>query len=380
MATLALTRGQPLLEALVVSTLLPVEAFGTWSWALILWGLAVSLTHFGLPAATLRYSALPGLDKAQLLGYVLYQSRWSLLAATSLYGILSWTIPWGVRRLCWFLFPLLWTQQIGEILRSFLRGQYINAAVARWQGAYSLLTLASLSVGAALGGLSGAIWGKALQAVWQVILAIWLLPLPRPVRARPIAGFWRFAWRAYWGNLAHDLLFYLPGALLGWRVRNPIPVAYWRWATLIPLNLRQLATYFILYLYPKWVADPAPARVLYQRYRPYVWLGSLAVYGAGALWVFLWDFFPGEAYAPAKGPYLLATGVGFLWSTEAVLLPNLLSAKGDIGAYTQSYLLGFLVAVSILGWAGTNLYLYLIGLGLAGLVSAAVSLYRLRRH
>lgn len=377
---LGLTRGQPLLEAFIVSAFLSVEAFGAWSWAIILWGLTISLTHFGVPAAVLRYSALPEVEKGALFWHALSQIRWPMLFSTALLGGLSWTTPPSVRWLCWCLIPLSWTQHAGEVVRSFFRGQYANLAVARWQIGYSLLTLISLAVGTYLGGLVGAIVGKALQAVWQAALALWLLPLPRQPSAFKVEGFGRFAWRAYWGNLAHDLLFYLPGALLGWRVRDPIPIAYWRWATLLPLNLRQIAAYFVLYLYPKWAADSAPAKVLYRQHRAYIWLGTLALYGVGILWLPLWDLFPGPTYTPAKGPYLFALAVGLIWSTEALLLPNLLSAKGNIAAYARSYVGGLFAAVPTFWVAGGNLYLYLGGLGLAGLASAAIGFYYLRRH
>ncbi len=161
-----------------------------------------------------------------------------------------------------------------------------------------------------------------------------------------------------------------PGWLLGWRSQSPTLLAHWRWATLLPLNLRQIAGQVVLYLYPRWVQSSLPPHRVYRLYRLRLWVGIGAFYAVAALWVFIWDWFPGPAYREARLPYLLALLVSLFWSVEANLLPNLLSARGYIHNYRGAYLAGALSACVIYLMAGSNLYLYLLGLGMAGLVSA----------
>jgi len=377
-AAFLLSRGQPFLEALLLSALLSVSDFGIWSWAVGLWAGTVAFTHFGVPAATFRYAALPEVDPSVLFWQALRETRYSLLVGSlSLLG-LALTVPAPVQKTTLFFLPALLSQLLSEVMRSYFRGRYENFPLALWQGTYSLLGLLLVGGGAWWGGLSGATWGKAVQGLVPILLAPVFLPVPPYRRSPALPGFWRFAREAYLGNLALEVIFFLPTWLLGWRSRDPVLLAYWRWATLLPLNLRQIAAQVVLYLYPRWVPSSLPLYRLYQLYRFRLWLGIGAFYVVASLWVFMWDWFPGPAYREARLPYLLALLVSLFWSVEANLLPNLLSARGYIHHYRGAYLAGALSASVIYLMAGSNLYLYLLGLGMAGLVSALYAYGKIR--
>jgi hypothetical protein len=228
-------------------------------------------------------------------------------------------------------------------------------------------------------GLTGAAWSKVLSPVWSLGLAFAFLKVPPFQKPKPQAGFWRFAWQAYLGNLALEAIFFLPGWLLGWRAQEPLLMAYWRWSTLIPLNLRQIASQVVLYLYPRWVQSSQTPFALYSQHRKGLWMSMGGLYAFAALWVFFWDIFPGKAYIEAQKPYGMALLVSLLWSVEANLLPNLLSALGHIGLYRAAYMGGLLAAIPFYFLAGRNLYGYLMGLAMAGLVSAGYAYRQLKR-
>lgn len=365
-----LSRGQPFVEALGLSALLAVEDFGIWSWAMGLWAGSVALTHFGVPAATFRYAALPEVDASALFWQAVREARYGLFAGMLLLGMLALTVPARVGQVTLFFLPAVVSQLWGEVLRSYFRARYQNLPLAWWQGVHSMGGLALVLGGAWQGGLLLAAWGKSLQAVLMLGLVFLLLPLPPYQKPVSLPGFWRFAREAYIGNLALEAIFFLPAWLLGWHSQSPTLLAYWRWATLLPLNLRQIAGQVVLYLYPRWVQSSLPLSRLYHLYRPRLWLGIGAFYAAASLWVFLWDWFPGPAYREARLPYLLALLVSLFWSVEANLLPNLLSARGYIHHYRGAYLAGALTASVIYLLAGSSIYLYLLGLGVAGLISA----------
>ena len=375
----AVSRGQPFLEALGFSLLLSVEEFGVWSWAMGLWAGVVALTHFGVPAATFRYAALPEVDSAALLWQALREARYGLLVGSLALMALALTVPAPVRHTTLFFIPALWSQLVGEVLRSYFRGRYQNLPLARWQIAHTFLGLALVWGGAWKGALSGAAWAKAFQGFATLLLGFLLLPLPAYRKSLSLPGFWRFAWEAYVGNLALEAIFFLPAWLLGWRSQSPILLAYWRWATLLPLNLRQVAGQIVLYLYPRWVQSPASPHQLYRVYRGRLWLRVGVFYIGAALWALVWDYFPGPEYRPARLPYLFALLVSLLWSVEANLLPNLLSAKGHIHHYRSAYVVGAFTALLVYLFAGHSLYGYLLGLGLAGLMSALYAYFRAHR-
>ncbi len=343
-----------------------------------LWAGVVALTHFGVPAATFRYAALPEINPATVFWQALRETRYGIVAGAALLTALALSVPTPVRQTTLFFLPALASQLTGEVLRSYFRACYQNLPLTWWQGIHSLIGLALVLGGAWQEGLIGAARGKVFQALAMPLLALVLLPLPPYRKPTSVPGFWRFAWEAYFGNLALEAIFFLPVWLLGWRSQNPALLAYWRWATLLPLNLRQLTAQIVLYRYPRWVQSPLPTFQLYQIQRLRLWLLVGVIYGAAAFWVLAWDLFPGRAYREARLPYLFALLVSLLWSVEANLLPNLLSAKGYIQEYRSAYLIGLLVAAIAYLLAGDGLYLYLLGLGLAGLASALYAYYRIR--
>ncbi|GIV25223.1 MAG: hypothetical protein KatS3mg026_0915 [Bacteroidia bacterium] len=378
--TTLLNRAQPFFEALILTALLPVEAFGAWSWAGALYLGVAALTHGGLPAAVLRYASAHPSEGAALLRYAMRQALPWVGLSGLLLGAVAWTVPMPVRLLAWCHVPALAAFLPAEILRAYLRGRYENRRLAGWQLATTLTGLALLSGAAAWKGVWGAAFVRLLQPVWLLGLGIPLLRPAWDAPARAFPGLSRFGWHALWGNLALEAIFLLPTWLVGWRSGDSTLVAYWRWATLLPLNLRQLFTQAVMYSYPRWVQARLPLLLLYRRWRFGLWALAGVVLGSAALWLLIWDWYPGPAYAPARPYYALALLVAWLWSTDALLLPNLLSAKGHIRAYSRSYAVGLLAALPLYGMAGRTLELYLVGLAAAALAAALTAYTALKNQ
>ncbi|MEN2992192.1 MAG: hypothetical protein ABDH91_01380 [Bacteroidia bacterium] len=373
-----LFRLQPLVEAIILTLFLSVADFGWWSWAgaiqlgMLLWA------NGGVPAAMLRYGALLEEERLALLGWGVRESlKWGSLGVLGLGGVALTLPPPG-----WWVTlshaPALLAQLVAEVLRAHLRAQYSNTRLVYGQMLGFIGGLALLSGGAFFYGLWGAALARLTQPIWQ--LAPWYALL-RAALQTPRQNFpevRRFGWQALTGNLALEAIFLLPAWLIGWQSGSPILLAYWRWATLLPLNLRTLFAHLVLYFYPRWALGGQQPLRSYARLRFYLYL---LAGGAAALLVLMglfWEVFPGPAYLPARPYYWLAIGVGFIWSTDALLLPNLLSAQGAIRRYSTAYGLGLAGALPFYLGARDNLYLYLVGMGIAALLAALWAAYRLR--
>lgn len=377
--TTLLSRAQPFLEALVLTALLSVEDFGAWSWAGGLYLGVAAVTHGGLPAAVLRYAAASPHEGPALLRYALCRALPWMGLSLVLLGAVGWTVPRLVGLLAWCHLPALAAFLPAEILRAYLRGRYENRALAWWQLTTTVVSVGLLSGAAAWKGLWGAACVRLLQPIWLLGFGAWPLRAAWRAPQRRFPGLSRFGWHALWGNLALEATFLLPTWLLGWRTGDPILIAYWRWATLLPLNLRQLFTQAVMYNYPRWVQSPEPVLTLWRRWRLLLWgLAGLVMAGA-ALWLPLWEWYPGSAYAPARPYYGLALLVAWLWSTDALLLPNLLSAKGHIYAYSRAYAWGLLSAIPLYSVAGSSLLGYLGALAIAALTAAFTAYLSLRK-
>lgn len=373
-----LARSQPLLETLLLTLLLPVELFGQWTWAGALYLGVLAFAHGGIPAAVLRYSALEETQPASLLRYALRKSLpWAGVGMLALGG-LAWTVPAPVRYLVWAHLPAVPAFLIAEVLRAYLRSRYENTRLLRWQGLSVAIGLGLMGGLTSLLGLWGAALARLLQPFWLLGPMGTTLQAAAQARSYAFPGFFRFGIHALWGNLALDALFFLPPWLIGWTTSSALQLAYWRWATLLPLNLRSLFAQAVMYFYPKWVqaAHPLP---LYRSARGWLWGAAvgvaLALVGVG----FFWEVFPGLAYLAARPYYWGAIVVGWLWSTEALLLPNLLSAQGRIRAYSWAYSVALLAAFPWYVWAKGALTFYLVGLGVAALAATLTAALALRQ-
>lgn len=375
--TLLLVRAQPFFEALILTKLLSVEQFGQWSWATALYMGLVALSNGGISAAMLRYAAVYPTEGAALLRYGLGRMLiWAVRGSVGLFGV-SFSVPEPVRYLVWMHVPGLWGFLLGEVVRSYLRARYENTVLLRWQVLSFGAGMLFLTLGASWGGLFGAAWMRVFQPLWQLGPILPLLRQALAAERKTYAGFERFGREALVGNLALEAIFLLPAWLIGWRTVDPALQAYWRWATLVPLNLRQLFGQAVMYLYPRWAQTNLSPKVLAWRYRLPLWTITLLTHGGAATWALFWEIYPGPAYEAARSYYLVSLGVGLIWSTEALLLPNLLSAHGRIADYRRVYLGGLLASLPLYGWAGHHLLLYLGGMALAGLVAAGYAHSRL---
>ncbi|MCX7606016.1 MAG: oligosaccharide flippase family protein [Bacteroidia bacterium] len=379
LAAILIHRGQPLLEALILTVFLSVEEFGRWSWATALYTGVATLSHGGIPAALLRYSALYVSEGESLLRKAfMWMGLWAAFGVFLL-GAISMTVPTQVCVLVWAYIPALPAFLMAEVLRTYLRGRYENERLIHWQlwstGSWMLLLV----------GLTWQ-WGIGGAAMVRVLQPLWLLfPVSRyfiragKAASREYPGFLQFGWRSLWGNWALEAIFFLPSWFLGWHSASPTLMALWRWATLLPLNLRALFAQGVIYFYPAWVRSVQAPHVLYQKQRLRLW-GLAALIGIGLVLLGMgWTIFPGESYLSARPYYWVAIGVGFLWSTEALLLPNLLSARGHIHAYSLAYAGGLAVAILFYAVAKENLWIYLGGLAAAALTSALLSGWQIRR-
>ncbi|GIV22584.1 MAG: hypothetical protein KatS3mg025_0243 [Bacteroidia bacterium] len=368
-AGMLLMRAQPLLEAVLLTALLPVEDFGRWSWALAFYAGVIALAHGGMPAAMLRYAAIHRQEGPALLHFALRQLfYWMVIGIGGLFG-LSFTVPLAVRWLMWAFLPAVPSFLVAEVVRAYLRGRYENLRLFRWQVTSTTIGLLVLAGFALTWGLKGAALARTLQPLWQLLPIASLLLQALRSEKRIYPGFVRFGYTSLWGNLALEGIFVLPTWFIGWWSGSPTAIAYWRWATLLPLNIRVLFAQWVSYLYPAWARAGDKAFTLYMQQRWKVWgVASLCAIGL-AIWGFFWHIFPGEAYLAARPYYWGAVGVGWLWSTEALLLPNLLSAFGDIKAYSRAYLIGLLVSLPFYSAGQGNLWWYLVGLG-AGSIGA----------
>ncbi len=373
-----LARGQSLLETLLLTFLLPVEGFGQWTWATALYMGVLSFTNGGIPAAVLRYSALERAQSDSLLRYALQKSLLWASGGVLALGGLAWTVPVPVRYWVWAHLPAVPAFLAAEILRAYLRGRYENTHLLRWQTLSVGMGLLLMGILTWKLGLRGAALTRMLQPLWLLAPMGALLWAAGQAEKQPFPGFVRFGLHALWGNLALEALFFLPAWLIGWSTRSATLLAYWRWATLLPLNLRALFAQAVMYFYPKWVQAPHPLQ-LYRSVRLRLWSAAtvvaLLLVGVG----FFWQVFPGPAYLAARPYYWGAIGVGWLWSTEALLLPNLLSAQGYIRSYSWAYGVGLLSALPWYFWAKGTLPAYLIGLGMAALAAAFTAALALRR-
>ncbi|MCS6790612.1 MAG: hypothetical protein NZ580_06500 [Bacteroidia bacterium] len=373
-----LHRIHPLSENLLLTALLPIEDFGRWSVASAFYIGIVSLMHGGVPAAVLRYVPLYPQAKESLLRYALLRiTGWGVGGIIFLIS-LTLTVERDARLLLVAHGPALIAVLWGETLRAYLRGGYENVAFLRWQAISVPVGLGLLGVLAAEQGLIGAAIVRLLQPLWGLLplLPYIVRALRAPVQTFP--GFNHFGYNSLWGNLALEGIFFLPGWFIGWR-GTAETAAYWRWATLIPLNLRSLFAQAVMYFYPHWVQMSYPPLQWYKRYAPYLHGAAWGVGLSVSTWGLFWAIFPGEAYLPARPYFFWGTVVGYLWSTEALLFPNLLSARGKIQLYSLAYAGGLLVALPWYGWAGESLAMYLIGLGAAAVSAALVAAYFLWR-
>ncbi|MDW8089729.1 MAG: hypothetical protein RMJ49_08265 [Bacteroidia bacterium] len=363
---------------MLLTLFLSVADFGWWSWAgalqlgMLLWA------NGGVPAALLRYAALREEERLALLGWGLRESlKWGILGVLGLVGV-ALTLPapgWWVT-LCHA--PALLAQLGAEVLRAHLRAQYSNTRLVYGQILGFISGLALVGGGAFFYGLWGAALARLTQPIWQLLpwYALLRAALQAPKQRFPEVQ--RFGWKALTGNLALEAIFLLPAWLIGWRSNSPVLLAYWRWATLLPLNLRTLFAHLVLYFYPQWTLRGQQPLRHYARLRLYLYLlAGVAAALLGLMGLF-WEVFPGPAYLPARSYYGLAVGIGFIWSTDALLLPNLLSAHGAIRHYSTAYAIGLAGALPFYLGAGENLYLHLIGMGTAGLLAALWAGYQLR--
>lgn len=374
-----LHRGQPVLEALILTKLLPIEAFGQWSWASALYTGVISLMQGGVPAAMLRYSALYPGEGPVLLRYGIHRMLpWVGIGLVSLAG-LGWSVPVPVCWLVWAYLPALPAFLLAEVCRTYLRGRYENGRLLRWQVVSTGIWLLLLLTLTLWKGLWGAAVTRLLQPLWLLGPIFPLLRQALRASLQRFEGFQRFGMHSLWGNLALEGIFFLPAWLIGWRSESPALIAYWRWATLLPLNLRSLFAQVVIYLYPAWVRTTQDLWLMYKRQRMWLWMLAGAGAGSLAIWGLLWEIFPGEAYLPTLPYYFMAIGAGLLWSTEALLLPNLLSARGHIRAYSWSYAGAFLVALSFYGLAGNQLLGYIGSLGASAVTASVLAGWAIRR-
>lgn len=373
-----LYRLHPFVETFLLTLFLSVEDFGCWSWAGAFYVGTLSVANGGIPAAILRYAAIAKDDFAGVLGYGFRALIPWVLGGTGLLMGVSYTVPGEVRWLVWAHIPAFWAALLSESVRAYLRARSEDKRVFIWL---------SLSLGGGLGlmaslsayiGIEGAALVRIFQPVWLLLPVIGIIREAFRAKKSPLKGFRRFGITALAGNLAMEALFFLPAWMLGWRGASPTLLAYWRWATLLPFSLRSVIAQVVLYFYPRWARMDVSAGVLYQRFAPLLHLlaigGLFLLVGMG----FFWEYFPGKRYMPARSTYWIALVVGYLWSTEALLLPNLLSARGHIRFFGGAYVVALLATLPFYWLAGTNFWVYLIGAGVGAVAAVLFSLYALR--
>ncbi|MCS7298306.1 MAG: hypothetical protein RMK19_02380 [Bacteroidia bacterium] len=376
-----LHRSYPLIETFFLTLLLSAADFGRWSWASAFYTGVMSVAHGGIPAALLRYSAITSEAPLSLLHYALRKLLvWVGGGCLALLG-LSLTVPPSIRWIIWTQLPALLAGLIGEAFRAYLRGRLEERRILFWQvGSTCMGLLLTISL-TLVYDIQGAAIARALQPVWG------LLPISREILAalqtppREVAEFSRFSWLALTGNLAMEALFFLPPWFIGWHSSSPLVLAYWRWATLLPFNIRIFFSQAVLYLYPRWARQrESSSYLLYRRLRPSLHLTALI----GVILLFViglfWEIFPGESYLPARKYYWFALMVGYIWSTEALVLPNILSAQGWIHHFGKSYVIALFTALPFYALGGDRILTYLIGMGVSGLIAAFTSLYEIRRR
>lgn len=361
------------METFILTALLPVDLFGRWSWAGAFYVGVLGVLHGGIPAATLRYTAVEKGHSLSILRLALVRLVPWIIAGMSTLFMLSWTVPASVRLLIWAHLPAVASTLVGETVRAHMRGQMADRAILRWQALSSGVGLGLTALLAWQYALTGVMYVRLLQPLWALLPVVgWL---GRALRSpyRPIVGFGRFGWMALWGNLAMEATLVLPVWFLGWHGAPERSIAYWRWATLFPMNLRTLLSMVILYFYPRWAQRSLPPMAIYRKFFPLIHgislIGAAVLIGLGLFW----KAFPGEAYLPARVYYWGAIAVGYIWSTGALLLPNILSARGYIHLFSGAYAAGLGVAVVGYLIAGSNLTFFLLTLGVAGLVVSAIS-------
>lgn len=372
-------RVYPLGETFLLTALLPVEDFGRWSWAASFYTGVASLTHGGIPAATLRYSAMERTRPLTVLKYALYHLiPWAFTGMGALFA-LSWTVPDTVRWLLWIHLPAVAATLVAETVRSHLRGCFADRHILMWQASSGFLGLSLTGTLTWLMGIEGMALVRLLQPLWGLLPVAGLLWGALRISVQPLPGFGRFSWTALWGNLAMEATLFLPVWFLGWRGASERTIAYWRWATLLPMNLRMVLSQVVLYFYPAWAQRTLPPLAIYRRY--VLLIHGLAILGSMFLGLagFFWTTFPGEAYLPARPYYWLAIAAGYVWSTEALTLPNILSARGYIDFFSRAYLGGLLIALIAYISAGKNIYLLLLGLIVGGLTTSSLAFYFARK-
>ncbi|MCS7189043.1 MAG: hypothetical protein RMJ66_04825 [Bacteroidia bacterium] len=379
LAATLLHRAQPLIESFILTLTLSIEEFGQWSWASALYLGVASIAHGGIPAAMLRYSAMHVAEGSPLLGYGL---KWMLPWAASgslILLLLSFSVPSPVRQLVWAHLPALPAFLVAEVVRTYLRGRYENAQLLRWQILSTSFALILLALTSAMWGVCGAAYMRLLQPLWLLLPTFHLLKEAYASSSHQhFPGFLRFGGHSLWGNWALEGIFFLPAWLIGWQSESPLSLAYWRWATLLPLNIRAIFSQIVIYFYPTWVRSALAPHLLYHKQRLLLW-GTATAIAIGLLLLSLgWRIFPGEAYLPALPYYWGAIGIGLWWSTEPLLLPNLLSAKGNIKGYSTAYAVGLLTAIPFYVLARENLWLHLVGMGTAGITASLLSNHMMR--
>ncbi|MCS6894688.1 MAG: hypothetical protein NZZ60_00880 [Bacteroidia bacterium] len=373
-----LQRSYPLLETILLTLLLPVEDFGRWTWAAGFYMGMASLAHGGIPAATLRYAAVERHAPLAVLHRALISLiPWGIGGGIGLF-FLSLSVPSSVRWIIWLHIPALLSTLVGETARAYLRGRLADRQILLWQLVSFSLGLFLIGILSSWYGLAGAAWGRAFQPVWSllpIVSLLWSAFRSPPVR---LIGFGRFSLRALWGNLAMEAIFILPVWFMGWHGASEATLAYWRWATLLPFNLRSFLAQVVLYFYPLWAKSQLSPLRLYKRFLPII--HGVAIVGALFLVLlgFVWEYFPGSAYLPARPYYWLSIVVGYIWSTEALTLPNILSAKGYIQHFSWAYLVALLLALSMYSFGGVAIQKYLVGIGLSGITAAFYGIYRMR--
>ncbi|MEN3040750.1 MAG: hypothetical protein ABDH66_04335 [Bacteroidia bacterium] len=373
-----LQRTYPLLETLLLTLLLSVEDFGRWTWAGGFYMGIASVVHGGVPAATLRYAAVERYNPLTVLRRGLVSLvPWGIGGALSLF-LLSWSVPTAVRWIMWLHIPALLSTLVGETVRAYLRGRLADRQILLWQlGSFSL-GLFFIGVLSYFYGLKGAAWGRALQPVWTLLPVASLLWAAFHSPGGRLMEFGRFSRQALWGNLAMESVFILPIWFMGWNGASEVTFAYWRWATLLPFNLRSLLSQIVLYFYPLWAQSELSPFQLYKRFLPIS--HGVAIAGAFLLVLlgFLWEYFPGSVYLPARPYYWLSIIVGYIWSTEAMTLPNILSACAHIQLFSRAYVIALMVALPIYLVSEGEIGLYLFGIGLGGVMAAVIGAYWVR--
>ncbi len=267
------------LTMILVIRILPENDYGYVAFAISCLAFLLPMSGAGMGTSLLHFASLSGrqMDKATLLRWSLRRGFW---ASAILYISVAVAAPWITQRLpesMWYLVLLalqFFSLFMMMMVRNYLRAIHLNRAFARMNFVYAL-SLFVLAV--PLTYLYGALAYVLVISLWPLffgLMAYIRFGLGRHIPAEdltvPVKEYTSYGIFTSISNTVSVLLFSVDIILIGNMMSDPVVLAHYKAATLIPINMMFLPivvfTTDFVRLSRQSVTEPKAVRQYYRDY------------------------------------------------------------------------------------------------------------------